>query len=72
MASPINSYLDWLADAHVKAVDAYQTLPFAGVGSLPIASIPRLSGIRFRRKRLGARPGRTYVLDSCLARANRC
>jgi crotonobetainyl-CoA:carnitine CoA-transferase CaiB-like acyl-CoA transferase len=44
MASPINSYLDWLADAHVKAVDAYQTLPFAGVGSLPIASIPGCPG----------------------------
>ena len=47
MASPINSYLDWLADAHVKAVDAYQTLPFAGVGSLPIASIPGCPGPDF-------------------------
>ncbi len=47
MASPINSYSDWLADAHVKAVDAYQTLPFAGVGSLPIASIPGCPGPDF-------------------------
>ena len=34
-------------DAHVKAVDAYQTLPFAGVGSLPIASIPGCPGPDF-------------------------
>lgn len=40
MASPINSYSDWLADPHVAAVDAYRTLPFDGLGDLPVAEIP--------------------------------
>lgn len=44
MASPINTYADWLADDHVKAVDAYQTVEFAGLGSLPIAAIPGCPG----------------------------
>jgi formyl-CoA transferase len=55
MASPINSYSDWLADAHVKAVDAYQTSPFAGVGSLPVAAIPGCPGPEFAGN--GAVPG---------------
>ncbi len=47
MASPINSYSDWLSDAHVKAVEAYQTLPFDGLGSLPVAAIPGCPGPEF-------------------------
>lgn len=44
MASPINTYADWLADDHVKAVDGYQTVEFAGLGSLPVAAIPGCPG----------------------------
>lgn len=44
MASPINTYADWLDDAHVKAVDAYRTLPFPGLGDLPVATIPGCPG----------------------------
>jgi crotonobetainyl-CoA:carnitine CoA-transferase CaiB-like acyl-CoA transferase len=47
MASPINSYSDWLSDTHVKAVEAYQIISFDGVGSLPVASIPGCPGPEF-------------------------
>ena len=47
MASPINSYSDWLSDAHVKAVEAYQIVPFEGLGSLPVAAIPGCPGPEF-------------------------
>ncbi|WP_181770195.1 CoA transferase [Bradyrhizobium sp. UNPF46] len=66
MASPIKSYTDWLADAHVKAVDGYQTLPFAGVGSLPVAAIPGCPGAEIGAN--GAVPGlgehTTQILSS--------
>ena len=58
MAERVNDYGDWLADEHVQAVQAVDTVEVPGFGTLPLAKIPGCPDLSDRpAHRQAPRPG---------------